>query len=258
MLGKLIKYELPAMGRKLLPLYAAWAVAALMLGLTAEFSDPSDFMLAISVILYTAIATAVTVISIVMIVQRYSSSLLGNEGYFYHVLPVGTASHIGTKLISATVWVVITTFVAFLTGLLVVLGIVIAQGIGFEEVMRGVKLMLEINYPEHMWLYLGEGIILMIASIIKTIMQIYAALTIGYQASNHTTLASIAAFILLLIFESVIGRNIMPSMVSVVFSANGVIDFDSIFVPSVLISIAFSALYFLICKVLLDKRLNLG
>ena len=28
MLGKLLKYEIPAMGRKLLPLYAAWAVTA--------------------------------------------------------------------------------------------------------------------------------------------------------------------------------------------------------------------------------------
>ena len=41
MLGKLLKYEIPAMGRKLLPLYVAWAATALFLGLTTQ-SDSTE------------------------------------------------------------------------------------------------------------------------------------------------------------------------------------------------------------------------
>ena len=39
MLGKLLKYEIPAMGRKMLPLYAAWAVTALFLGLSTQAAE---------------------------------------------------------------------------------------------------------------------------------------------------------------------------------------------------------------------------
>ena len=63
MLGKLLKYEIPAMGRKLLPLYAAWAVTALLLGLTAQSAESkSEFMVVISALLYTAIATTIFVV----------------------------------------------------------------------------------------------------------------------------------------------------------------------------------------------------
>ena len=105
MLGKLLKYEIPAMGRKLLPLYAAWAVTALFLGLTAQGAgSKSEFMVVISALLYTAVATAIFVMTIILIVQRYSNSLLGDEAYFNHVLPVSVSEHIGNKAISATIW----------------------------------------------------------------------------------------------------------------------------------------------------------
>jgi len=82
MLGKLLKYELPAMGRRLLPLYAAWAATAIFLGVATQMSSSkSDFASVISILLYTAIATAIMVMTVVMIIQRYSNSLLGDEAY---------------------------------------------------------------------------------------------------------------------------------------------------------------------------------
>ncbi len=103
MLGKLLKYEIPAMGRKLLPLYAAWAATALLLGLTTQSAESkNEFMVVISALLYTAIATTILVMTIILIVQRFSNSLLGDEAYFNHVLPVSVAEHIGNKAISAT------------------------------------------------------------------------------------------------------------------------------------------------------------
>jgi hypothetical protein len=92
MLGKLLKYEIPALGRKLVPLYIGWAVTAALLGLAVgPASSKSDFMVVISAMLYSAVAAAVLVMAVVMIIQRYSKSLLGDEAYFYQVLPV-TAS----------------------------------------------------------------------------------------------------------------------------------------------------------------------
>ena len=258
MLGKLLKYEIPAMGRKLLPLYAAWAVTALLLGLTAQAAETkSEFMVVISALLYTAIATVIFVMTIILIVQRYSNSLLGDEAYFNHVLPVSVSAHIGNKAISAMIWILVTILVAVLTGILIGIGALIVSGEALS--LRDlIKVFYEIDLPEHFGLYFFEVLILSIGSIVKTIMQIYAAITIGHQAPNRTTLASIGAYILIMIFESSVGRAFLPLFLKAEYGADGFINFNRIFIPTFIATLAFSAIYFFVCKYLMEKRLNLA
>ena len=260
MLGKLLKYELPAMGRKLLPLYAAWAVTALLLGLTTQAAESkSEFMVVISALLYTAIATTILVMTIILIIQRYSNSLLGDEAYFNHVLPVSVSEHIGNKAISATVWIFVTILVAVITGILIAIGAIIvgAQDVSFRELIHDLW-NIDFNLPRYFWLYLIEGLILSIAGIVKTIMQIYAAITIGHQAQNRTTLASIGAYIVILIFESSVGRLLLPLLMRFDYHPDGYLNFTKIFIPGFIAAVAFSAIYFFICKYLMENRLNLA
>ncbi len=258
MLGKLLKYEIPAMGRKLLPLYAAWAATALFLGLTTQSSDSkTEFMVVISALLYTAVATAIFVMTIILIVQRYSNSLLGDEAYFNHVLPVSVSAHIGNKAISATLWVFVTVLVAILTAILIGIGAVIVAGQGFS-LREMIHDLLSVEWPEHLGLYIIEVLIMVIASVVKTIMQIYAAVTIGHQAQNHTTLASIGAYILILVFESTVGRLFIPLFANIVSLEDEFINFTLIFIIGVIAAAAFSAIYFFVCKYLMEKRLNLN
>ncbi len=258
MLGKLLKYEIPAMGRKLLPLYAAWAVTALLLGLTAQAAETkSEFMVVISALLYTAIATVIFVMTIILIVQRYNNSLLGDEAYFNHVLPVSVSAHIGNKAISAMIWILVTILVAVLTGILIGIGALIVSGEALS--LRDlIKVFYEIDLPEHFGLYFFEVLILSIGSIVKTIMQIYAAITIGHQAPNRTTLASIGAYILIMIFESSVGRAFLPLLLKVEYGTDGFMNFNRIFIPTFIATLAFSAIYFFVCKYLMEKRLNLA
>lgn len=258
MLGKLLKYEIPAMGRKLLPLYAAWAATALLLGLTTQSADSkNEFMVVISALLYTAIATAILVMTIIMIVQRYKNSLLGDEAYFNHVLPVSVAEHIGNKAISATLWIFVTLLVAILTGILIGIGALIVSGevLSLRELIRGFY---EIELPKHFGLYAIEVLILGITGIVKTIMQIYAAITIGHQVQNRTTLASIGAYILIMIFESSVGRAMLPLFINLEYAPDGFVNFNRVFIPGFIMAVIFSVIYFFICKYLMEKRLNLA
>lgn len=258
MLGKLLKYEIPAMGRKLLPLYAAWAATALLLGLTTQSADSkNEFMVVISALLYTAIATTILVMTIILIVQRFSNSLLGDEAYFNHVLPVSVAEHIGNKAISATLWIFVTIMVAMLTGILIGIGALIVSGefISLRELIRGFY---EIELPKHFGLYVIEVLLLGITGIVKTIMQIYAAITIGHQVPNRTTLASIGAYILIMIFESSVGRIMLPLFINLEYSADGFVNFNRVFIPGFIMAVIFSVIYFFICKYLMEKRLNLA
>lgn len=261
MLGKLLKYEIPAMGRKIIPLYAAWAVTALLLGLTTQAADSkSEFIVVISGLLYTVVATAILVMTVVLIIQRYSNSLLGDEAYFNHVLPVSASAHIGNKLISATLWVFVTVLVAIVTALLIALGalIVNANKFSFAEMMQDLSES-EFILPKHFGLVVIELLILLVGSVVKTVMQIYAAVTIGHQAANHTTLASIGAYILVLMFEATVGRMFMPVFLSTGLSeAEGIMTITKVFLPGLIIELAFAAIYFFVCKYLMEKRLNLA
>ena len=257
MLGKLLKYEIPALGRKLVPLYIAWAAAAVFLGLmVGPLQDKSEFMIVISALLYTGVATAIFVMAIVLIIQRYKNSLLGDEAYFNMVLPVSTSQHIANKLISALVWIFLTGVAAFVTALI----IGIFGGAFLEFIHIDWKMVFQHINGNAVLLFL-EILIAVLVSSGKTVMQIYAAITIGHQAKSHTTLASIGAYIGILIFESMIGRLFIalhPAFSNLTSQISDYAQFQLIMLPAILIGVAFIAVYFLVCKILMEKRLNLS
>ena len=258
MLGKLLKYEIPALGRKLVPLYIGWAATAVLLGVALGMGESeSGFMIVLAGLLYSAAATAVIVMAVVMIVQRYHHSLLGDEGYFSHVLPVSASVHIANKTIAALVWVLISGVALIVTGLLIAIfsgSISDLLNIDWEVFIGDLA-----NMGAKRWLLLFEFLILFTLSIGKSILAIYTALTIGHQARRRTTLASIGAYFGVLVFEMLIGRilvEVMPFMADLY--TGGFRDVQIFILCSAAITIAIGAVYFFICKYLMEKKLNLS
>lgn len=256
MLGKLLKYEIPALGRKLVPLYIAWAATAVLLGLMiGPVEGKSEFMMVISAMLYSCVATAVFVMAVIMIVQRYNQSLLGDEGYFSHVLPVKAGTHIAGKTISATVWVLLSGAAMLATGLIIAL----ISG-HFMDIFKidWAELFGELSKTPIIWLYLIEMIFAFILSIAKSILAIYAALTIGHQASKRVGLASLGAYIGLLICESSIGNALIHILPQTALNPDTPGAFALLLFAAIVISILIGACYFFICKYLMEKKLNLA
>ena len=117
---------------------------------------------------------------------------------------------------------------------------------------------MDLDLPKHFGLYVIEVLILTVTGIVKTIMQIYAAITIGHQVQNRTTLASIGAYILIMIFESSVGRALLPLFINLEYAPDGFVNFNRVFVPGFILAVIFSAIYFFICKYLMENRLNLA
>lgn len=256
MLGKLLKYEIPALGRKLAPLYIGWAVTAVLLGLAVgPAASKSDFMVVLSGMLYSAAATAVVVMAVITIIQRYSNSLLGDEAYFNQVLPVTASEHIASKGLSALIWVILSGVAMCVTGLLIaVFSGSIAE---FFKVMPDIWRDIIMNIKAVEWLILLEILILLAFSIMKSILAIYAAITIGHQAQKRTTLTSIGAYIGVLFFETFVGRTIMGIFPNY-FRNFDIYDMHRFFLGGMLITASLCIIYFLICKYLMEKRLNLS
>ena len=257
MLGKLLKYEIPALGRKLLPLYIGWAAAAALLGIAiGPAASKSDFMVVITGMLYVAVSTAVLVMSVILIIQRYKNSLLGDEGYFNHVLPVTTSEHIASKGLSALIWVLLSGVIMMLTG--IIIAICSGQlGLVTDDLLSLIREMTS-RMSGNEWLILLELFLLGALNITKSVLAIYAALTIGHQAQSHITLVSIVAFIGLMILETTAARTdygIWPNF----FSEFDVLyDFHKFFLGSLIITVLLGGIYFFICKYLMEKKLNLA
>ena len=256
MLGKLLKYEIPALGRKLVPLYIGWMVTAVLLGLAVgPASSKSDLMVVLSGMLYAAAATAVLVMAVILIVQRYNNSLFGDEAYFNQVLPVTASEHIASKGISALIWVLLSGVAMLLTG--IIIGIF---GVGLIDFFKAIPEMwreIIMNIKGVEWLIILEFLILMVFSITKSVLAIYAAITIGHQAKRKTTLASIGAYIGVLFFETLVGRVIMGIFPQFFWDFD-IYEFHFFFLGGLLITSALGALYFFVCKYLMENRLNLN
>ena len=256
MLGKLLKYEIPALGRKLVPLYIGWAVTAVLLGIAiGPASSKSDFMVVLSAMLYSAVATAVVVMAVITIIQRYSNSLLGDEAYFNQVLPVTASEHIASKGLSALIWVLLSGVAMALTGILIAL--FSGSLIEFFRMIPEIWSDIIMNIKGVEWLILLEFLIMLAFSITKSVLAIYAAITIGHQASKHTTLASIGAYIGILWLETFVGRA-MVGIFGGYFKEFDIYEFHQLFLGGMIITTALGAIYFFVCKYLMEKRLNLA
>ena len=259
MLGKLIRYEIPALGRKLVPLYIGWAATAVVLGImVGPLAGKSEFLMVISAMLYAGVATAIFVMAVILIVQRYKNSLLGDEGYFAHTLPVTASEHIASKAVAALVWVLLSGVALMLTGLLIAVfsGSIkdlfsLDWGLFFQDIFEHFDLKAAVM--------IVELIIVGALSITKSIMQIYTALTIGHQAKDRPSIASIGAYIGLMVAESFLGRLLMaviPDNVLMNFSTRG--GFMIGMLVAAVIMMAISAVYFFICRYLMETRLDLN
>lgn len=268
MLGKLLKYEIPAVGRKLAPMYLAWLAASVLLGLTMGRFDGSFAFMIIPPLVYFGVTVAVFVMAIILIIQRYYNSLLGDEAYFNQVLPVTAGEHIASKTLSAFIWMALTMLAALLSGIIILLltggtgAFWNGQPLDFSELWNAIS-----NYPNSgkVILLIAEFLALAVLSFLKSVLAVYAAITIGHLVRNHVVLASIGAYIGLMIFESSVG-NIFISLglttgentdLNTLFSSNFAAT-QMLVGVSFLISVALIAIYFFICKYIMENKLNLA
>lgn len=255
MLGTLIKYELPAIGRKLLPIYGAWMVVSLLMGLSLQtFFVSSNLIRVIGIMLYVAVTAATVVVSIWTIVQRYRSCLWGEEGYFYLTLPATTTSHLWSKILSALVFVAIAMVASVLSLLLVLLG----AG-EMRIITEGLANILDLDD----WvIFYVELLFLAFLSTGKTILAIYAAISIGQQPQRHNGILAVGVFIGFVVAESIFtyildAAHLFPPIGATAIYFTPLRAAQPAFAISAALLLVLGALYFFIAARLMKHRLNL-
>lgn len=250
MLGKLIKYELKATGRKLFPLYIALLALALIvklfIGNIADNSELSGGIIQIlSMFAYGATMAAVFIITLYITLERFYKNLLGREGYLMNTLPVPTWMNISNKLIVSFIWNIVSCIVAFLSIM------IIAYSKELFVNLPNILLTLKYNLQGQLF-YIIEWIIYLLTSIVSSTLIIYLSISLGHLFNKRRILLSFVAYMAISMvistFKELINLSLYaPNTLELTSNIHGLLIFD------VLLSVGL----FIGCNYIIKNKLNL-
>ncbi|MBS6397539.1 MAG: hypothetical protein KH452_10385 [Clostridiales bacterium] len=214
MLGKLIKYDLKSMSRAFIPIWVLAPVVALVFSLSMRgmvawaenvpvnsvynntfWANGTGIVTVIMMLLFVGVMIALTVMTILFIIQRFWNGLLKDEGYLMFTLPVKTWELITAKGIAATIISCISTLVGILSCVLLVVGMLLLDNpqwygrwwsffwtnIGWDQA--------------EVWTVFVLYLLLFIAGIVKSVYQVYAAMALGQFFQGHRVAGACVSYV---------------------------------------------------------------
>lgn len=212
MLGKLLKYEFKATGRTFLPMYALLVAFALLnkLFITVN-ADYLRVPQVIAMVGFVVIIAGISVMTLIVTIQRFNKNLLTDEGYLSFTLPVKVHTHIDCKMIVSFVWCIASVLISAAAIFILALDQTTMPKIRefFAEVGRALNMV-----DAGVYLVVFECILLVIVATLGSITSIYAAITIGNMSSKHKLLAGLGAYFGFGMVEQIIASILMTSFFS--------------------------------------------
>lgn len=186
MLNKVLKYDLIAVAKMLVPAYLASLVLCCVAKLTSVLSHLSivvEVFFALTSSFAVLSMVAVFVVTMIALVARYAKNMFGAQAYLTHTLPVKTTTHLLSKYISAAIFAIATTAVIFLEISFLLFDEIFASGI--SEVSLVVAL-----------------ILLVLLGVLYYVFMIYSAVTFG-QKGGRRGLRTFLAIVVMYVIEQV-------------------------------------------------------
>lgn len=266
MLGKLMKYELKATARTLIPLYMALLAFAIInkffigTGLADKLEGFGSIPFILSIFGYGCTMAAVFIVTFFVIIQRFYKNLLGDEGYLMNTLPVSTVTNLTSKLSIATFWNIV-------SGLVAILSIIIMafNPDAFSNFFRELFNAFSEVYAElgfQIYIVIIEVIIVILVYLVKSLTMIYASISIGHLFSRHRILSSFGAFIVLNLITAAISSAIgiafsHSNFASMFDNIRSMLSIHMVLLFAILVNLVFFIAYFIITNYILKNKLNL-
>ena len=272
MLGKLLKHEFRATGRTLLPVIGAVVLLAALANISIRVLNVTDstfltILFGLIVAAFVIGIIAAMVMTAVVMVMRFYRSLLKDEGYLMHTLPVSVHSLVWSKLIVSLVWFVVTGLVIWLVMMLTVL---IQSGTNLGDLVQGLDLeelkaaLAEMGFPmSKLWGVAGQLALAGILSILVSCLHFYAAMSMGHMFSKDKILLSIVFFVAISFLFSILSTGYSVGTFSVlendlVTSVEGLRLFQAIIWRMMLLTLIQGGILYAATVLSLKKGLNLA
>ncbi len=265
MLTKLLKYEFRATARLFVPFYLVLIAFALvnrlirferLVDLDASlfgfgFLEMLGFLAGLG---YFALIVAVIVMTLLIMIQRFFKSLLGDEGYLMFTLPVRPWQHIVSKLITAITWTIASGLVT--VGSIMIFtansGLWPALSVGINDINDTFGI-------TAFFVYSGAVLVAMASRILM----IYTAIALGQLSSRHRILASFAWFAVLDFASKALALAIFlpyaqAYLEKIIDAVSDVMSINLMAVWFVILpALVLGILYFILTNYILERRLNL-
>lgn len=214
MFRKLCKYEFKSIVRTLVPIYLAVIAVSIInmfmgvgslangyydnLLLSANFGQGLlNLIQMVSIFAYFGVLVALSVLTLIIIIQRFYKGLLCDEGYLMFTLPVKPWMLIAAKGTTAFIMSLASGLTAAISIFILILGAV--GPTDFISAITSPQIWTVINrlfsqVPSWPLLTL-EVIILMIISGLSQLYHIYFSMALGHLANKHRVMMSVVAYI---------------------------------------------------------------
>jgi hypothetical protein len=198
MLKKLMKYELRATSRLLVPLYLILLVMSIVNRFTFNINNyegPIAVFNQFLMIIYVTSIFAVIIATVLYMIIRFYKNLLTDEGYLMFTLPVETHQHIISKLLATLFWSIASIFTVLFS-----LFIAFATSDTMPTIINGMREAVESlnrDFGVNWVIPLIEMFIMMLLGMVASILLVYLSIAVGQLFTKHKIIGSFAAYMII-------------------------------------------------------------
>lgn len=260
MLSKLMKHELKATSRLLLPLYIALLFISLINRLVFQLNIQEGvlmFFTGFLVVAQIVLIFAILVTTMLLMIIRFYKNLLSDEGYLMFTLPVNVHQLITSKLIITLFWIFI-SIVVVLSSLSVAFVTSGNVGLIISEINK-IPQELSMTFGGNSTILIIELFLMILVSAIANILVVYASIAIGQLFSKHKIIASFVSYA---VIYNVLQLLMIIALILLSFILSGSINFTNmlpkiVFPVIIIITLLTGIVFYIITNRIFEKKLNL-
>lgn len=232
-------------------------------------STPARMILAALMISYMLSIFALLIITYIYMCIHFYKTMYSDQGYLTHTLPVKSSTLFHVKLITSLVWMVCSVTLMILSLFLLIIGV--TQGKIFsQEVMvelHRASLEFEQEIGMSLGLFWTHMVITVLLSCLTYLLWVFTSASVGQLFSQYKVVAAIVTGIVLYFVEQIISVIIMATAGYSFFMADTASSSDSMSAAQgfwgnmlstgYIWSIGLCVVYYIACRVIIKKHLNL-
>lgn len=280
MLRKVLKKDLQATSRYFLPLILGFFVTAILGKVLFEVgivSSTSNDFIAMAALLflsfYVLYLVAFYILTFVFLVIDFYKTMVGEQGYLTHTLPVSTSTLLNSKLLISIFWQLITGLLILLSLFLFAAGHMSSFVIqnSFTEFVTEFEGAVGISMKQ----YIGFMIGALVVSTVGSPLMFYVSIALGHLFGRQRVMGAILSYIGISSVEQIITTVVIfvmgysfsnsSSIKLFNFSVVNVPSTPSVFGPmlltllwfAILFTVITSVIFYLLTHYIFKKKLNL-
>ncbi len=263
MFVKLMKQDVRATARLMLPVYLAALILAVFVRIATSLPDSvqsttfGSLFTGVTMALYSAASLAVAVMSFILMIWRFHKNYMTDEGYLMFTLPVTTAELIWSKLIVAIGWFLCSLVVMLLSTVILSIGSGMETTITMEDLSN-----IDLTQARSIIL---NGVLFVLMGGINVCLMFYACMAVGQSFRTHKTLMSVITFFVFYIIAQIVSvmlfkgmfENLDPFILEIGDFSSMTQLVTDILRRSIIAEFIGAAVYYVITHFMLAKKLNL-